>query len=73
MGCEGAEVLAVVVYLHLPVVDSCHCLYEICHSSSFVGARLIDELIVDEGPDSLVLVHVGSDVQIHHAPSVELG
>ena len=73
MGCEGAEVLAVVVYLHLPVVDSCHCLYKICHSSSFVWTRLIDELIVDEGPYPLVLVHVGSDVEVDHAPSVELG
>ena len=72
VGREGAEVLAVVVDLHLPIVDPCHCLHEICHSSSFIRTRLIDELIVDEGPYPFVLVHVGSDVQIHHAPPVEL-
>ena len=72
MGCERAEVLTVVVDLHLPVVDPCHCLYEICHSSSFVGTRLVDKLVVDEGPYPLVLVHVGSDVEVDHALSVEL-
>lgn len=67
VGRVYAEVLRFVVFLNDKVVHSADCLHEIGHSAPIVGRTLVHKLVVYEGPDSLVLVHVGTNVKVDQA------
>jgi hypothetical protein len=60
----NTEILRFVVFLNDEVVHATHCLHKISQSPSIVRRGLIHELVVDQGPDALILMHVGSDVKI---------
>ena len=68
----GTEILRLVVGFYLPIVYSSNRLDEIDHSSSFERRRLVNKLIVDKRPNSLVLMHMGTYVEINHPFSVKL-
>lgn len=72
VGSIGTEILRLVVGLNLPIVDSSNCFNEIDQSSSFERRRLINKLIVNKRPNSLVLMHMRSNVEINHPLSIKL-
>lgn len=59
-----AEILRLVVVLDDEVVHASHCLHEVGQSAAVVRRRLVHEFVINEGPNSLILVHVRSDVKV---------
>jgi len=72
MSCKNAEVFLLILGFYLPVVDSCHSLNKIHHPSSIIRRRFVDELVIHKRPDALILMHMGADVHVHKAFSVDL-
>lgn len=58
------EILRLVVLLNDEVVHPSYCLHKIGQSPSIVRRSLIHELVVDQGPDAFILMHVRPDVKI---------
>ena len=69
----NTEIFRFVIRLNLPIVDSSNSFNKINKSSSFIRRRLINKLIVDKRPYSLILMHVRSNIEINHSFSIELG
>lgn len=67
VGRVYAEILRFVVFLYDEVVHSANCLHEIGQSAAIVRRTFVYELVVHEGPDPFVLVHVGTDVEVDQA------
>ena len=72
VGGEGTEVLRFVVVLDDPVVDASHCLHKVSQSSSIVRSAFVDKLVIHEGPDAFILVHVRPVVEVDQSLAFEL-
>lgn len=66
------EVLRFIVGLYLPVVDSGHSFDQVDHSSPLIRRRLINKLVVDEWPNTFILMHMRTDIEVHHSLPLEL-
>ena len=73
MRSVNTEVLRFIIRFHLPIIDPSDCFYKIDHSSSFIWWWFIYKLTIDIRPNPFILMHMGSNVEINHTFSIELG
>jgi hypothetical protein len=65
IGGVDAEILWLIVFFDNPIIDSSNCFHKIGQPSSIVRRTFIYKLVVDEGPNTLVLMHVRANVEVH--------